>query len=191
MDSRLEVFPSETAMQFGKENFRGRKSTDEAQLYQRRRGSRREGAGPAGGRHRETGTRADASPSPSLPCPPGTLSQQDPRLLPRDSRAVGIRRFCKGAAVLPWLLTGSLNYQRWKLSATAPQICMDTAACQVLKETLWGPEGHSLHPSSSKHSQHIQALQIAPNLPVFFFSPGCCGQDGGGKCGRPGPGFGN
>lgn len=190
MHSRLEAFPSETAVQFGKEDFRGRKSTDEAQLYQRRRGSRREGAGPAGRRHREAGTRADASPSPSLPCPPDALSQRDPSLLPRDSRAVGIRRFCKGAAVLPWLLTGSLNYQGWKLPATASQICMDTAACQVRKKPFGDLKGTVCIPAPP-NTRSVSRLCRLPQICLFFFSPGCCGRDGGGKCGHPGPGFGN
>ena len=53
------------AVQFGKENFRGRKSTDEAQLYLRKRGSRWE-RGREGGRQ-DTSRYLHISLVPPLP----------------------------------------------------------------------------------------------------------------------------
>lgn len=66
---------------------------------------------------------------------------------------------------------------------------MSTAAFQVLKETLWGPEGQRFA------SQLLQTLALYPcsaDRPDFpgFPQAAVAGMEGR-KCGRPLPGFGN
>lgn len=141
-----------------------------------------EGGTPAG--HSGTGTRADIPTRPLSPYPPRIPSQQDGGCCPAVAGPSGY------AGLANTLLLAAnpkrLNRLCWKLGATAPTVCVPTAAFQGLKEALWGPGGCSFAPHLPQ--THLCAADC-PDLPRF--PQAAVPRTGRGRRRRPRPGVGN